>query len=503
VYPQSSALWSLYILFAALLVFLGQSYAAAFGQERSSDVLAAFLLAGAVLNAAAGVLQIGGIPQSLDAFVSHLHGRRAIGNVGQSNLYANYLALGEASLIYLFARNKVGLGAGIPLAILLLTGAALSASRTSLLYLGCFTVLGLVARYRSNLPYAERIHKASLAMLFAGLLVFWLVPIAVNNSGFNIEGGFSRSVPSEWASTQDATAGLRILAWKLAWQLFSTAPVLGVGAGEFAGAGFAYGLPPAMATGDVWTSPHNLLLQLLAEIGLLGTVPILAGLLIWMRRFGGEFLRSPNPATWWISACVSVGLLHAMLEYPLWYANFLAVSALMLGIGSSGGVVVRAAAIRTLIGGSAVAGSIVLASVLYDYVRFDLAISPASGRSLAPESEVLAGRARLRDLGHGLLAPRAELWLFLAQPFDGNDMSEKLSLGQRVLRVWPSSQVVAHQAILLALAGREKESVGLITQGLKSSASQRAKISDIVANSPSAARAVLQPAIRAILQRPS
>ena len=501
-YPQTALLWALYVLFAALLVILGQGYAMAFGRDRCCDLLAGFLLAGALLNAIAGVLQVAGIPPQIDSFISYLHGKRAIGNVGQSNLYANYLALGTASLIYLFVRQKIGLWPAVGAALLLLIGIALSASRTGMLYLGYLAALSLAAPRRDRLPVVEGLRGASLAMLFTGLLLLWLVPLLLNSAGFSIEGGFRRSVPAEWISTQDAATGLRILAWELAWKLFSGAPLFGVGAGEFPGAAFALGLPPAMANGEVWTSPHNLILQLLAETGLSGAVPVCVGLLIWLRRSTAEFLRLQDAAIWWVAACAGIGLLHAMLEYPFWYANFLAITALILGIGATGGLAVRPGVIRALIGGSAVAGGLVLASVLYDYVRFDLAISPSSGRSLASESEVRESRVTMRSLSHGLLAPRVELWLFLALPLDSHDLEEKLSIGRRVVRVWPSSHVVSHQAIFLALSGHNDEAVALITQGLKSSASQRARIFDYVAEAPSNARSVLQPVINATLPRP-
>ena len=86
------------------------------------------------------------------------------------------------------------------------------------------------------------------------------------------------------------------MAWQLAWKLFAAAPWIGVGPGEFAGASFAHGLPIELATELVWTSPHNLVLQLLSETGLVGTVPVAAGFLIWVIGSKGELSRSESPA---------------------------------------------------------------------------------------------------------------------------------------------------------------------------------------------------------------
>ena len=494
-YPQSPLLWALYALFAALLVILGHGLATQLGQERVCDTLAAFLLAGAAANSIAGVLQVTGIPPLIDSFVSYLHGPRAIGNVGQANLYANYLALGEASLVYLFARGKIGRMAAIAAGLLLLAGAALAASRSSFLYLGYFALLGWVALRRNEGAPARRLCNASIVLAVSGLLLQWLVPAGLNALGVTIDSGFHRSAPAEGAFAQDTYSGQRLLAWELAWQLFAAAPWIGVGPGEFSGAGFVHGLPVEMAGGEIWSSPHNLLLQLLAETGLAGAVPVVAGVLIWARRSAGDFLRAPNPAIWWVAACTGVGIMHALLEYPLWYAHFLAVTALVMGVGASSGLQMRPRAVRTLLAASAVAGTAALAVTLKDYVRFDLASPVFAGRSLAPDAEVLADRATLRELRHGLLAPHVEPWLFLALPLDGDGLAEKIAIGERVLRVWPSSQIVSRQCVYLALAGRDKEALALLAQGLKASAAQRAKIARIIADAPLAARSVLQPAL--------
>lgn len=500
-YLQSPLLWGFYALFAALLVTLGQDFATQLGQERTCDTLAAFLLFGALANSIAGVLQVTGIPPPIDAFVSYLHGKRAVGNVGQANLYANYLALGAASLVYLFARGKVGWPAASAAGLLLLAAATLAASRSSFLYLGYFALLGWIALRRNESAAARRLGNASIVLAITGLLLHWLVPALLTILGYTIEDGFSRNTPAQGTSAQETSSGLRLLVWGLAWRMFETAPWFGAGPGEFAGAAFVHGMPVELASGDIWASPHNLILQLLSETGLAGTVPVVAGLLLWVRRSGGKFLRAPTPAIWWVVACVGVELTHALLEYPLWYAHFLALTALLMGVGASGGITLRALAARMVYAASALAGVVALAVTLQDYLRFELASPVSTGRSMAPDSEVLADRATLHGLGHGLLAPRTEVWLFLALPLESDGLDGKLALGERVLRVWPSSQVVSHQAVFLALAGRDDAARALLTKGLKASTTQREKIAAIIATAPQAARSVLQPALGFMRQR--
>ena len=203
-YPQLPFLWGLYVLFAALLVILGQDFATQFGRERVSDVLAVFLLVGALANSIAGVLQVTGIPQSMDSFISYLNGKRAIGNVGQPNLYANYLALGEASLAYLYARGKISLPAVVAMGLLLLLAAALAASRSYLLYLGYFVLLGWLALRRFEGTFGRRLSEATIALAIAGSLLQSLVPVLLEAAGFSIERA---APPADWTSRVRSRSG--------------------------------------------------------------------------------------------------------------------------------------------------------------------------------------------------------------------------------------------------------------------------------------------------------
>lgn len=491
-YPQLPFLWASYALFAALLAALGLDLVTHFGREQVCDAIAAFLLVGALANAIAGMLQITGIPQPIDDFVSYVSGKRAIGNVGQANLYANYLALGEASLAYLWARGKIRNSLAIFAGLLLLSAAALAASRSYLVYLGYFLFLGWIVLRRYEGGFGRRICIATIALGIIGSQMQWGVPEALKTFGFLVE----RASPSDWTAGVDASTGLRLLVWKLAWELFAAAPFLGVGAGEFPGAGFAHGLPIELSADLVWTSPHNLLLQLLSEVGLVGTVPVAIGLFLWVVDAKNEVQLGKSPAMWWIAACVGVEIIHALLEFPLWYAHFLAITALLMGIGASGGFIVHGIPFRPVLAACSLAGILGLVSTVYDYVRFDLAIPASAGRSLATQTRAIADRAKLRDLRGGLLAPRIEMALFLSLPLDGNDLAENIAMGERVLRIWPSSEVIGRQAIFLAIAGRRDAAAALLSRGMMSSKAQRRKIAMILAEAPPEVRQVLDNMMR-------
>ena len=486
-------LWALYAFFAAMLMILGRDLAEHFGRDRVCTTICTLLLLGATLNAIAGVLQFVGIPRPIDDFVAYLSGSRATGNIGQANLYTNYLSLGLASVAYLHAKERIGVAASIAIGSLLLIGISLAGSRASMVYSAIFGLLGITAIRLGKSAEDRRLGYAAIAIGASSVLVQWLLPASLSFFGTTIQGTFYRPSGPDWVSPHDESVGLRMLAWQLAIQIAATSPWMGVGPGEFAGAGFALGLPPALATGELWTSPHNLVLQLLAETGLLGTALACLAIWAWFRRSAIEFWSGPTPAGWWLVSCASVEVTHALLEYPFWYANFLGMTALILGIGSTTTIRVSPLALKGVVATSAIAGAFLLGVSLRDYLRFELASPIHAGRSLASDREFQSSLDTMAGLRDGLLAPRAELWLFLSIPATPQALDEKLAIGSRVLRTWPAFEVILKQSLFLALAGRDAEAQALLSRALKTYPKRKSAALQSIESAPMPARRVLEP----------
>ena len=98
-------LLALYLLWAALLMILGQRLREEFGLPALATALATFLLVGAELNALAGILQHYRWHTFLDAVVTVKISVAVYGNVAQSNHFANYITLGLISLGLLHMRS--------------------------------------------------------------------------------------------------------------------------------------------------------------------------------------------------------------------------------------------------------------------------------------------------------------------------------------------------------------------------------------------------------------
>ena len=123
-----------YLMLSLLVAWLGAQLSRAERLPEVVKVLAAFILCAAVLNALAAVAQVYGIPPWARDWIAVPHGGRAYGNVAQPNLFANYVALGLLSLLYLHAACRMHLAMLVLLGGLLVWASALSGSRAALAY---------------------------------------------------------------------------------------------------------------------------------------------------------------------------------------------------------------------------------------------------------------------------------------------------------------------------------------------------------------------------------
>ena len=465
-YLQAPMLGAVYVMYAALLIWLGAQLTATMGLERVAYILATFLLAGAMANAVAGMIQFYGRQPLLDDWIARAVGGRAVGNVGQINLYANYLALGQAALIFLWSSKHVRTGWAVPAVALLAVATALSSSRTSLIFLLLFAALGILAARLRNDAATRRLRLASYAVCVLGLLAHAAIPV-INaivmtepaNSGtmqrlFALAGGYSEP---------------RWQLWLLAARIFFDSPLMGTGIGQFAVTAFTSGLPVELA-GFIWSSPHNLILALLAETGIAGTLLILGGLIVWWSKTIRRYCSAPNTAMWWIIAGIGVEMLDSMVLFPLWYAQFLGLTALLMGVGIQQN---REPSTLVRMPGRPIAAvlCVVLAAasglMLRDYLRLDSARITGTTLTMAGDDEKNRAATTMRDLTHGPFAPIAEGWILLGASLDRNDLDEKLRWSERVMHYWPSSEMLTRRSVFLALDGKTTEAHDLLENTLR------------------------------------
>src|SRR5438309_2329095 len=243
VYSQLPLLAALYVLYAVLMIWLGAQLTAELGIVRVATVLATFLLAGALANSLAGVTQFYGRPKLFEDIVAELHGNRAYGNIAQANLYANYLALGEGALLFLWLRARVRTAYALAALALLLLGSALSGSRGAVLYALWYAALGLLAVRVQDSNDAERLKFAAYSVAVLALAARFAVPWL--NDLLRLGPPEESTLDRILASPGDHLEPRR-QAWLIALRVFAGAPLAGVGPGEFAGAAFESGLDPSL-----------------------------------------------------------------------------------------------------------------------------------------------------------------------------------------------------------------------------------------------------------------
>lgn len=461
-YPAAGLLAALYVLYAVLMLQLGAQLVAVFGIERVAAVLAAFVLVGALANAVAGVIQFYGRPALFEDVIAELRGNRAYGNIAQSNLYTNYLALGQAALLLLWLRARLRTSYALAALVLLVVASALSGARGALLYAIWFAALGALTGRVSEHPDARRLKWGALgvagALVAAHLLVPW------------VNGALQLGLAGQSTLERLQITEPRPAVFLLALRIFAAVPLIGAGMGEFPGAAFNLGLDRSLtAIGEVWTSPHNLPLHLLAETGAIGTLLVLGALGVWGISLLRRYRADASPALWWIVAAAGVELLHSLIEYPLWSAHFLGVAALLVGASTAPRTCRPEIVVWARIAGIAVCAalSVALAILAKDYVRLDLARAAGTRVTLAPVAQVQRDAETMQDLRHGLLAPVAELWIFSGAPLDHSDLAAKLAMGERVARVWPANVVVVRRAVFLALDGSDAQARALLADALR------------------------------------
>jgi len=458
-YAQTVLIALLYLLWTLFLMLLGGVLRRHLGLRAISITLAWFLLVGGELSALAGILQHYHLHSWLDHVVAAKRSVAVFGNLAQPNHFANYTALALASLIYLRASGVAGgfgnrpymTGLTVLAASPLLFVLGLSSSRSSWLYLLALLMLAGGWLWRNRVDIAIRNLVVSSVALLAGFaLAQWLAqtPYFVAPSGaitasdrlFDLASGNS----------------IRFLLHQEAWAMFWQSPLLGIGFGQFAWHHFQMGalFDHPEITG-IYNHAHNLLMQLLAETGLVGTLPLLVVGAIWLR---GCWHRVGDLDGWWSFSLLTIIGIHSMLEFPLWYAHFLGIAAFLLGITETR--LVRLDLQRS--GRFAVAlmlllGAMSLATMTQSYYRLQSLFFSLSTSAKAKLSEAELEQALQQLYQESLLVPYAELFYAASMTLNADRAADKLALNERVMRFAPARTTVYKQSILLTLNGRHAE----------------------------------------------
>lgn len=344
-YPSQGVITVAVLLSAALVAGLGQAAARYKGTPNTEsrhpwlDVAAAGLLLQGLIQVAFGLVQfalwqIPSLASWLAAhapfyseIISYPSTGRVFGNLRQPNHYATAVALGLAGLAWWAPRLRTStvwacvIGMSWALVV--------CGSRTGMVQAVVASALVLIA-VRGAWRHPRWAALVAVPLLYA---LWWLVLRGADHLGWiSFLDAVTRQV--------DQPVNARALIWRNAWQVFEHLPWFGAGWGQLGWglqhAALHHALHPLPL--DNIDNAHDLILQLLAETGLVGTVPILLVALAWLWRSARAWVQlgraapdedAPLPLTAWMGVAF-LGL-HSLVEYPLWYLYFLWVFAFLAG----------------------------------------------------------------------------------------------------------------------------------------------------------------------------
>lgn len=455
-YFEQAILYVLYLLFAALLMCLGANLRDRLSMAKLAQVLAVFLLAGAELNAMIGLVQQYHWPTPLDTVIVMKVASSVFGNIAQANHFANYMTLGLISLGLLYQRGLAGRYVTL-LAVPLLFVMALSGSRSSWLYLLLLVGLAWLIGHR-NVLLRPLLRYSLLLIAGFGLvhLTLQLPFLAGSDSSINtVQRLFGH----------EASGGIRLYLWREASLIFMQSPWLGSGFGQFAWQHFR--LVPQLHPGGIvglYNNAHNILFQLAAETGLVGLLALCVPLVVWLR---GLRCAALDAVHWWGYAILGVLAIHSLLEYPLWYAYFLAIAAILLGALDEKHYFLKLPMVwRLTVLSVLLAGMLVLVELRVAYQKLESAMVIRPVSSPEDKSFEHAWNDLLELRASSLLAPYSELFMSSLTEVSDRQLDRKLALNTRVMRFVPVSSVVYRQVLLLAQAGQQESARVLLKQAV-------------------------------------
>lgn len=434
--------------YAAIVFLLGITVVCGLG-ARCRDVpgvieaLAIGLILGAVVTVGIETIQLLRVPD-LPAFLTMLPGgpaRRMWGNLYQPNHVASYLAFGLAACFFLASRWR---RARVPLAIvgvLLLWGITLTVSRTTWLLL---IAVGILQGFA--IPVEERGWRAWIRRATPLLMLLMVYQLC----NWAMDYGNARwhwDLPGSLSDRMQQGVGFRSFLWNHAWHMFLAHPWLGAGWGDYAWN--QYVQTDVLGHVEMAVNAHNIVLDLLAKVGVIGLLAV-AIPFFGLTRFFWKQIKTPTGAFLW--AIITVMGIHSMLEFPLHYLFFLLPFVFALGyvdtrtirFPSSGMVWVLSSVMS-------VCTATLLWALWSDYRNIEKLFYATDG--------VPKALASYQTSSSTLLLPYATLVISMHATITPELAPIQVALERQAVQFYPGSSTVQLYALALALLGKTDEAV--------------------------------------------
>ncbi len=451
-YPSQGRLAILYLLCGLVLAIGTKVLVAEHGQTNVIKACVWAILAAGAISSLLAVIQYWEVHTWFDNFITAGSTGRAYANLGQSNHFADLLALALAALLHLSARRQMPDYVTGLLAVLIVLGLTLAFSRMVWLYLIGLALCAGMLHMKDKTEFSRRLLVQSILLvpLFVGMLLAL---------GWSTESS-QPLAPSaaRMTSFEGNSAEVRLAFIAEAWRVFLEAPLLGVGYQQFSWNHFqlqSEQFDPVFSTHEhlFAANAHNLLFQFLAEFGLVGTLILLA-IVLWLIRTGMKNISADN---WPVYAMLMILAIHSQFEYPLYYMYFLALVAVLLALVDDKAtwtlpkrLVVLPAIFAVLLGG------VILATMLRSYGHLEEAYGGTSGQIVFKSS---TEHALVQAGVGGFFEPEIDQLINIMPLNPEREGASRILLetSQRAVRHRTSAPRVYRHVLLLALEGHDEE----------------------------------------------
>lgn len=347
IYPGMNDIVSWVFILLAISAWACRCLVARFGQERIVTLFAWSLFIGALLQSCVAIMQfVGWSDISLFRGIIAYGGGNVNGQLGQRNHLGHYLMWGILSAAYLHSQRKIPAPYGAICLLMLTAVLGLVNSRTILGYIAAIVLILPYWYFHSGKSSRRIVLSIAAAAALAALFQFSMNTILETFTHIRYETAVERVGNSSFSGS------LRQIEWNKAIAAFRSAPLFGHGWNSFAQQTFLLNAEQHNLSNNIlnvlFTHSHNIILQLLAETGISGTLLVAVTL---MTGIAGLLKRPGTPASLFLLCTLAVSMCHSMLEYPLWYVYFLIPFSLMLFLsepGTSDGISYTAAANRSI-----------------------------------------------------------------------------------------------------------------------------------------------------------
>ncbi len=365
-------------------------------------------------------------------------GTRPYANLIQPNQFATLLVLGVVATAFLYDRGRLGAASSLLLVATLGFGLAMTQSRAGLLEVLVIGAL-LVASRRTLDQQLKWPHVLLGAALLLALPFAWE---AVRGLSALTTGGRD--------TAELATIGVRRIHWESMLDAIGRRPWIGYGWDQVGAAQFAVAPDHAM-TGETLAQSHNLVLDLLVWNGIPLGLALTAGLAWW---FWAAWRGARDSTTLLTLASVVAVFVHAMLEYPLYYAYFLLPVGMLMG-AISAGTMPRAAftAPKWLAPLLLVAACAAVFATAREYFRLEEDVR----RWRFEQARLGMAAAPRRPSEVVLLTQLAHFLDFARTPERDGMTAEELDGMAAVVRRFASKENILRYAAALAINGRPKD----------------------------------------------